>query len=276
MGRFILIVAVACVILAWFLRARRRQARRERLFSSPFPDDWVRILEQNVPLYQLLSEPLRRELHGHINVFLGEKNLEGCGGLKVTDEIRVTIAAQACILLLNRKTKCYPRLVSILVYPSAYVANKVRQGVSTEVVGQQARLGESWQHGTVVLSWDDVIRGARDIKDGHNVVLHEFAHQLDQEDGSADGTPILEQRSSYVVWARVLSRDYEELRKKARRGRRTVIGHYGATNEAEFFAVLTETFFEKPRQLQTKHPELYEEIKDFYKVDPLAWREENG
>jgi len=274
--RFIPILAVASGASWWLLRQRRRQARRERLFASPFRDDWVAILQRNVPLYQLLPEPLRRELHGHINVFLDEKNFEGCGGLEVTDEIRVTIAAQACILLLNRNTKCYPRLVSILVYPSAYVANKVRQGGSTEVVGDQARLGESWQHGAVVLSWDDVMRGSRDIKDGHNVVLHEFAHQLDQEDGSADGTPILEQRSSYVVWARVLSRDYEELRKKVRRGRRTVIGHYGATNEAEFFAVLTETFFEKPKQLRVKHPELYDEIKDFYKVNPLEWREENS
>jgi Mlc titration factor MtfA (ptsG expression regulator) len=276
MWRFILTLAVACVILAWFLRHRRRQARRERLFSGPFPDDWIRILEQNVPLYRLLPEPLRNELHGHINVFLDEKNFEGCGGLEVTDEIRVTIAAQACILLLDRTAKCYPRLVSIVVYPSAYVAKKVRQGGSTEVVGEQARLGESWQHGAVVLSWDDVIRGARDIKDGHNVVLHEFAHQLDQEDGTADGTPILEQRSRYLTWARVLSQDYLELRKKAQRGRKTVIGHYGATNEAEFFAVLTETFFEKPKQLKRKHPELYDEIKEFYKVDPLAWREENG
>jgi Mlc titration factor MtfA (ptsG expression regulator) len=276
MWRFILTLAVACVILAWYLRQRRRQARRERLFSGPFPDDWIRILEQNVPLYRLLPEPLRNELHGHINVFLDEKNFEGCGGLEVTDEIRVTIAAQACILLLDRTAKCYPRLVSIVVYPSAYVAKKVRQGGSTEVVGEQARLGESWQHGAVVLSWDDVIRGARDIKDGHNVVLHEFAHQLDQEDGTADGTPILEQRSRYLTWARVLSQDYLELRKKAQRGRKTVIGHYGATNEAEFFAVLTETFFEKPKQLKRKHPELYDEIKEFYKVDPLAWREENG
>jgi Mlc titration factor MtfA (ptsG expression regulator) len=152
MWRFILTLAVACVILAWYLRQRRRQARRERLFSGPFPDDWIRILEQNVPLYRLLPEPLRNELHGHINVFLDEKNFEGCGGLEVTDEIRVTIAAQACILLLDRTAKCYPRLVSIVVYPSAYVAKKVRQGGSTEVVGEQARLPVWASHGNTAPS----------------------------------------------------------------------------------------------------------------------------
>lgn len=276
MWRFILILAIVCVSFRWFLRKWMRRSRRKRLFSSSFPDEWVGILEQNVPLYRLLPQPLRRELHGHINVFLGEKTFEGCGGLEMTDEIRVTIAAQACILLLNRSTKCYPRLLSILVYPSTYVAKEVQRAGSAEVTDVQARLGESWQHGAVVLSWDSVMRGASDIKDGHNVVMHEFAHQLDQEDGAADGAPILEQRSQYVTWARVLSRDFEQLQKKARRGRRTVMNRYGASNPAEFFAVLTETFFEKPRQLKEKHPELYDEVKDFYKVDPLEWHKQKG
>ena len=276
MWRFILTLTIASLGLGWILRERRRHARRQRLFSNPFPDEWVGILEQNVPLYRLLPESLRRELHGHINVFLDEKSFEGCGGLELTDEIRVTIAAQACILLLNRKTRCYPRLVSILVYPSAYVANEVKGGGSIEVIDRQVRLGESWHHGAVVLSWDTVMHGASDIRDGHNEVLHEFAHQLDQEDGSADGAPILEQRSRYVTWARVLNRDYEELRKKAQHGRRTVMGHYGAVNPAEFFAVLTETFFEKPKQLKKKHPELYDEVRNFYNVDPLEWHKQKS
>lgn len=276
MWLFILTIAVICVVLGWFVREWMRRSRRKRLFSSAFPDEWVAVLEQNVPLYRLLPEPLRSELHGKINVFLDEKRFEGCGGLEMTDEIRVTIAAQACILLLNRRTKCYPRLLSILVYPSAYVAKEVERAGSTEVADVQVRLGESWQHGAVVLSWDSVMGGASDVRDGHNVVLHEFAHQLDQEDGAPDGTPILEQRSRYLTWGRVLSRDYKELQEKARRGRRTVIGHYGASNPAEFFAVLTETFFEKPEQLKEKHPALYDEVKDFYKVDPLEWHKQNG
>jgi Mlc titration factor MtfA (ptsG expression regulator) len=215
-------------------------------------------------------------LHARINVFLDEKRFEGCGGLEITDEIRVTIAAQACMLLLNRKTKCYPRLLSILVYPSAYLAEKATRLGSTEVIAQHGRLGESWHHGAVVLSWDAVIHGASDIKDGHNVVLHEFAHQLDQEDGSADGAPILEQRSRYVTWARVLSREYEELRNKTRRGESTVVRCYGVSNPAEFFAVLTETFFEKPKQLKKRHPELYEEVRSFYNVNPLEWHKEES
>jgi len=274
--RFILAITIVCVGFRWLLREWMRRSRRKRLFASPFPAEWVAILEQDVPLYWLLPEPLRRELHGHINVFLGEKTFEGCGGLEMTDEIRVTIAAQACILLLNRRTKCYPRLRSVLVYPSAYVAKEVERAGSAEVADVQVRLGESWHHGAVVLSWDSVMRGASDIKDGHNVVLHEFAHQLDQEDGAPDGTPILGQRSRYVTWGRVLSRDYKDLQEKTRRGRTTVIDDYGASNPAEFFAVVTETFFEKPQQLKEKHPELYDELKDFYKVDPLEWHKQKG
>jgi Mlc titration factor MtfA (ptsG expression regulator) len=133
------------------------------------------------------------------------------------------------------------------------------------------RLGESWGSGTVVLSWDHVKGGAMNFRDGHNVAIHEFAHQLDQEDGVSDGTPCLENRSAYSEWARVLSRDYETLRDKAGKGRKSVMDKYGATNPAEFFAVATETFFEKPRQLHKKHPDLYEELREYYRVNPLCW-----
>jgi hypothetical protein len=137
--------------------------------------------------------------------------------------------------------------------------------------GQSVRLGESWQSGPVVLAWDSVKGGTLNITDARNVVLHEFAHQLDQEDGAADGAPILERRSRYITWARVLSKEYEVLRKKMRKHRRSVLDKYGATNPAEFFAVATETFFEKPRQMEKEHPELYDELKNYYKVDPAAW-----
>ena len=136
--------------------------------------------------------------------------------------------------------------------------------------GPQGRLGEAWTSGVVVLSWDDVQLGAADVRDGHNVVLHEFAHQLDQEDGSADGAPILPRRSMYSAWGRVLGAEYEELREAAETGKKSVLDAYGATEPAEFFAVATEAFFEKPIQLKKKHPELYEELKSFYGQDPEA------
>ncbi|MHC5542275.1 M90 family metallopeptidase, partial [Singulisphaera rosea] len=159
-----------------------KRRRRERLRATPFPTAWVEIIEKNVPLYQRLGEADRRELQGHIQVFLGEKQFEGCGGLELTDEVRVTIAAQACLLLLHRETDDYRRLITILVYPSAYEAKGVEPiGGGFVIEGIQGRLGEAWQDGVVVLSWDDVRRGAADARDGQNVVLHEFAHQLDQE-----------------------------------------------------------------------------------------------
>lgn len=246
-----------------------RNKKREELRALPFPDAWVAIIEKNVPYYLKLSQDDRNELHGLIHVFLAEKTFEGCGGLEMTEEIQLTIAAQACLLLLHRETDDYKRLITILVYPSAYVAKGIEPiGGGLILEGEQARLGEAWQDGVVVLSWDDVLGGAADIHDGHNVVLHEFAHQLDQEDGSADGAPILERRSLYVPWARVLQAEYDQLRDDEQHHRKTVLDTYGATNPAEFFAVATECFFEKPVQLKRKHPELYEELKTYYKQDP--------
>jgi Mlc titration factor MtfA (ptsG expression regulator) len=238
----------------------------------PFPDEWERILERNVALYRYLPDSLRDQLHNDIKIFINEKHFEGLGGLEITDEIKVTIAAEASMLLLNRRNSDYPKLSSILVYPSAYVTRQITDiGGGAYIEGQSVRLGESWQHGSVVLAWDNVRQGAMNSQDGHNVVLHEFAHQLDQEDGISDGAPILENRSSYVTWARIMSKEYEQLRSNVEHHKKSVIDTYGATNPAEFFAVATETFFEKPRQLKKKAPDLYAELKSFYNVDPIEW-----
>jgi Mlc titration factor MtfA (ptsG expression regulator) len=245
--------------------------RRARTREVPFPAGWSAILEKNVPIYDRLSEVDRGELRGLVQVFLAEKIFEGCGGLEITDEIKVTIAAQACLLLIRRETDVYPNLITILVYPTAYVSNMPQHGphgIVTE--GPQGRLGEAWTSGVVVLSWDDVKRGAADVRDGQNVVFHEFAHQLDQEDGASDGAPVLPGRNLYTAWGRVLGAEYDELRKVAETGKKSVLDTYGATEPAEFFAVATEAFFEKPVQLKKKHPELYEELKLYYQQDPEA------
>lgn len=206
-----------------------------------------------------------------MQVFIAEKHFEGCAGLNITDEIRVTIASQACLLQLHRDGDCYPGLHTILVYPHAYVAAGARpQPDGTITESPQARLGESWTRGSVVLSWDDVLRGASDIHDGQNVVLHEFAHQLDAQSGSANGAPPLPQRSMYVAWARALSSSYQSLADDLAHHHRTLLGDYAATNPAEFFAVSTENFFERPVQLAKRRPELYEQLALFYKQDPAA------
>jgi hypothetical protein len=246
-----------------------KESKRRRLRRREFPKEWRSIVERNVPFYHRLPLEDREELLGHIQVFLAEKHFEGVDGLEITDEIRVTIAAHACLLLLHREADYYPRLVSIIVYPHAYIGEHYEHdenGIVTE--GPEARLGESWQRGAVVLSWEDVLAAERGAEDCRNVVLHEFAHQLDSEDGAVEGAPALPQGSMYSDWARVLGREYERLRREAERGQKTLLDEYGATSPAEFFAVATECFFTRPTPLRARHPELYEELRLYYRQDP--------
>ena len=248
-----------------FLRRRRRKKVRQQ----PFPEQWRAHMTHHVPYVSMLTDEERGELEGHIQIFLAEKSFAGCGGLEITDEIRVAIAAQACLLLIGRETDYYPDLGSILVYPAAYLAtSRSALAGGAMIQSNQPRRGESWSSGQVVLSWSDVEHGAADVRDGHNVVLHEFAHQLDTENPGSDGAPLLEHRSMYTAWARVLGNEYERLLGDVDRHRRTVLDDYGATNPAEFFAVATETFFEKPMALNRKHPKLYEQLRVFYRQDP--------
>lgn len=232
------------------------------------------MLERNVPYYRCLTPEDQRELQQHIQIFLAEKKFEGLGKppVKITDEVRVTIAAQACVLLLHRDTDYYRSLKSILVYPSPYVATTKEQiGVGMILEGAKSiRAGESWHRGSVVLSWSDVQRGTADACDGQNVVFHEFAHQIDSESGAVEGAPALESKSMYQAWARAFGREYNALVNDLRWGRPTLLGAYAATNPAEFFAVATERFFERPWDMKARHPELYEQMKGFFKQDPAA------
>lgn len=248
-----------------------KRKRRERIRSLPFPVKWQEILEKNIAYYNHLNAADQAELRSHIQVFLDEKEFEGFDGMEITDEIKVTIAAQACILLLHRDTDYYPTLHTILVYPHPFysqIKHRLAGGIIQE--GEQGRLGESWYRGPVILSWDDVQKSAHDHNDGHNVVFHEFAHQLDSESGANEGTPLLPQKSMYVAWARVLSEEYKDLLDHLKHHHKSDIDAYGATNPAEFFAVVTEYFFEKPIQLKQRHPELYEQFKNFYNLDTEA------
>ncbi len=250
--------------------------RREHLRAQPVPPAWREFVERNLPVFRRLTPEDQAELLGDVQVFLAEKHFEGAGGLELTDAIRVTIAAQACLLLLHRETDYYPGLTSIIVYPSGYTAHEETTaggGVWTE--GNADRLGETARGlGALVLAWDAVRSGAADPGDGSNVVLHEFAHQLDFEDGNTNGTPALDTRSEYLAWARVMTPEFEALKRADNAGNRTLLDKYGATNPAEFFAVITEAFFERPHALRNKHPELYAELEAFYKQDPASYSSE--
>jgi len=247
-----------------------RNRRRQKLAVQPFPDEWLTILERNVPLYARLPEADCEELKRHMRIFLAEKRFEGCGGLEITDEVRVTVAAHACLLLLHRKTDYYPGLTCVLVYPDAFVVPDVHHFVGDMVVeSDDVRLGESWHHGSVVLSWADVREDAG-ARDGQNVALHEFAHQLDSSGGRGDSTPVLRDPESFDAWAQALGADFDRFRRAVQRKRPEVLDEYGATDPAEFFAVATESFFETPVQLRRVYPRLYEELKKFYQQDPAS------
>ena len=264
------LVGIAIVVTRAVLRLVKLRGSI-RLRTEPIPDSWRDIVARNVPLSAGLSDAERERLMRLVQVFVHDKPFEGCGGLEITEEIRVTIAAHACLLLLHLDGPCYPTVKRILVYPSAFQPKHVFPRHYVGVVpGPVAESGEAWRDGIVVLSWDHVRRGGANPTDGDDVVLHEFAHALDQEDGDADGTPVLDSPSFVRSWARILSAHYKQLRRDVEAGRTTVLDEYGATNPAEFFAVATETFFEKPEQLKAAEPDLYDELRHFYRQDPAG------
>src|ERR1041384_4311764 len=259
------------MILKWL-----RQQRRRRLRARPFPKKWLTLIQHHVVFFHRLSGSDRLELLGHIQVFLAEKRFEGCAGFEITDEVRVTIAAQACLLLLHRQTDYFPGLLTILVYPLTYMVQQDRQ-VNQHVweEGTVSRLGETGRRmGSLVLAWAAVKHGAADPSDGKNVVLHEFAHQLDFENDAADGVPGLATREQQLAWANVMRSEYASLRGADESGVPTLLDTYGATNPAEFFAVSVEAFFEQPRALLARHPKLYAELRTYFQQDPLEFSAE--
>lgn len=249
-----------------------RERRRKALRATPFPAAWRGILQRRVPYVRLLPADLQLRLKQHIQVFLAEKAFIGCNDLHITDEIRVTIAAQACLLILNRPSGYYPKLRQILVYPDSFVVERDHtDGVGVAHRTRQVLAGESWSEGQVILSWQDTLHGAATVDDGQNVTVHEFAHQLDQETGSANGAPLLARRANYQRWSRVLGDEFAALQTRGARGEASLFSDYGATNPAEFFAVTSEVFFEQPAAMAQTHPDLYRELSQFYQLDPLSW-----
>ena len=277
---FLFLCGLAFIFVVWLIAEPWLVARRRaRIRSKPFPASWRRMLQRRVPYIAALPADLQLQLKQHVQVFLAEKPFIACGGLVLTQEMRVVIAAQACLLLLNRPSSYFPNLRQILVYPGPFVVSRVR--ADDTGVFQQLRevlSGESWSQGQVILSWEDVLDGAADPADGRNVVIHEFAHQLDQETGHANGAPHLGSPTARKNWRKTFTEEFALLQQRAQgSGVQTdpdsvpLLSDYGATNPAEFFAVASEVFFELPRRMANEHPSLYEELRRFYCVDPLAW-----
>ena len=253
----------------WFRDARRAETRKR-----PFPPEWETFVRTNVAHFSLLDDPERAELCASMQVFIEEKLWEGCGGLEISDEIRVTIAAEACLLQLALPHDYYRNVESILVYPSTVIIPEHHPGVferfDRPVDTNVAILGQAFSHGPVILVWDAVLHGSRHPEQGHNVVFHEFAHKLDMLDGAADGTPPLADDAQLAEWIAVCSGEFLRLRDLAAKGHKTFLDAYGATNEAEFFAVATEEFFDRPLALRQHVPGLYHVLSSYYRQDPAG------
>ena len=244
----------------------------KRAIARPFPAHFAKILRKNIPVYSRMPAELQMQLKRLIKQFLHEKKFLGCDGFEITDEVRVTIAGKASMLLLNRPTRAYPDLKMVLVYPSAFVVPRIETGLGGVVTrANQTLSGESWSDGRVILAWDHVQKNNGNVADGHDVVLHEFAHQLDSESGSTNGAPQLRSKARYRSWAETMSHEFTLLQHAAETQTESVLDYYGATNPAEFFAVATETFFEKTTQLAFFHPRLFEQLRAYYQVDPRDW-----
>ena len=269
----VIIFCLGLLVVLWLVGAPwLTERKRQSLRTRPFPTAWGEVLQRRVPYVHLLPADLQLKLQQHMQVFLAEKAFIGCNGLSISDEIRVTIAAHACLLIVNRPSSYYPKLRQILIYPDSFVVQRDHvDHIGLAYRTREVLAGESWSEGQVILSWQDTLAGAAVVDDGQNVAIHEFAHQLDQETGSANGAPMLKRRAQYQRWSHVLGTEFATLQARVARGAPSLFSDYGATDPGEFFAVISEVFFEQPGAMAEEHPALYRELSQFYQLDPLSW-----
>ena len=272
MKLLLLLLTGLLVLLGLLLQPLWRSRQRARWRREPLPAAWRRVLRRRVPLVARLPADQQLRLRGLMQVLLREKCFVGCGGLVLSEEMRLVVAAQAALPLLGHTRGYYPNLREILLYPTAFAVERpVTDGAGLQHLQRRALAGESWARGQVILAWDEVLAGAANARDGRNVVLHEFAHQLDQVKGHANGAPPLPDAESYARWSAVLQQAFDALRAQLARGEPTLLDAYAATEPAEFFAVASEVFFERGAELAAWHPALYRELAGFYRVQTVMW-----
>lgn len=270
-GAIILMMIILGVAAFFGNRILQRQQRRIRLLQTPLDERHRAIIAQRIPLYRKIPLYLRERLDGLINRFHDEVQFVGRDGFEVTEEARLVIAAQACMLIMARPERWFPTLQSVILYPAAFKSKAKKFDGYVERGDVRVHSGESWMRGPVVLAWDHAAFGALVDDDGRNVVLHEFAHQLDEATGVSDGAPLLDDNQNAARWGRVFQDAYQRLQQNARAGRPSVFDNYGATAPAEFFAVAVETFFEKSREMRTEEPQVYKEMAQYFGFDPAKW-----
>ncbi|MBT8149758.1 MAG: zinc-dependent peptidase [Gammaproteobacteria bacterium] len=265
------------LVTAWLLgrrvRAWWKARKRKALYRKPFPEQWQHILQQHFALYRYLPENLRQALHARINYFIASKKFVARGDMLIDDEVRVNIAGQACLLVLAEEGEIYPGFRTIMVYPDTFYSDTNQQDGAVVSHQRRHRAGESWHRGPVILSWGDVLRGGANEDDGFNVVMHEFAHKLDEQNMAVNGQPLLREHSHYGEWVRILNSEYAAFLRRVERRKNKVMDAYGAESPPEFFAVATESFFEKSIAMRDRLPVLYAQLQRFYQLDPASWQD---
>lgn len=274
------VALAAAAVLAWLLAGPVIASRRRRAaMSRPLDPRLVRLIERNVPLRGRLPADLAARHDALVSAFLAEKEFVGCGGLEITDEVRATIAALACLLVIGRRGH-YDELHSVLVYPAAFwVEDEVEDEAGVVQKRRRDLSGEAWESSRIILSWEDVLESAHFPGEGYNVALHEFAHYLDAEglglaaprratgaSGAAD-----RRARSLDAWSGDLVQEFEAFQSAVDRDEETFLDPYAAEDATEFFAVATEDFFERAAELRDAHPRLYELLQEFYALDPASW-----
>lgn len=255
-------------MFAWWKRWRR-----ERVLAGAFPDEWRVKLELEVALWRAVPDELKARLEDDLRLFIAERAWEPCGGIELSSAMQAVVAAQACVLTLGHSVDALDHVRSVLVYPDRYRAPDVYEdeaGIVTEEVDE--REGEAWEWGTVVLAWRELAADARRLN-GRNLVLHEIAHQVDLLDtleATRGGTP--EDRARRARWRETFLDHFEAFCREVDAGRRVkALDAYGAEDEAEFFSVATESFFERGAFLREHQPQLYELLAEYYNQDPASW-----
>ena len=266
-----LILLIPLLIGAFVLyRSYAKRRKRAELLATPLSSEQREVVAQLVPLVNRLPEPLRLQLEGKINLFLHQITFRGQNGVEVSEEMRLSIAAQACLLIVNSPV-WYDTLRNVLIYPSAFLTHRDTHDGYIVHENKHATLGESWARGPVILSWDHALHGGLNSEDGHNVVIHEFAHQLDALTGHTNGIPVLREGQAYAGWEKAMLDAFHDHVARVEVGSHTLIDPYGATNHEEFFAEAIVTFFERPHALRREEPALYGQLAQLLALDPAQW-----
>ncbi len=264
------LLSVVLVIGVLAYRAWARKQRKVEMLESALTDAERAILARDVPLVARMPRELRDKLEGKICLFLDQVRFQGCNGLEVTEAMELSIAAPACLFVVNMEA-WYDNLTTVLIYPSAFKSKGTRTDGYIVTETETVRTGESWSRGPVILSWAHSAQGAVNAEDVHNVALHEFAHQFDDRSGWMDGVPLLARNQSHATWVKVFRDGFERHVALTQKGARTVIDPCGATGHEVYFATAVEVFFEKAETLQEAEPEVYDQLLQVFQIDPAAW-----